>query len=261
MNRIALLVAVGAGVAGVVLLETYKARFEEEKSGGEPVAVLTLTQDLPLGTPITQEILAVRELPEAYVEERHIRESDARKVIGVRPSHAIQANESLLWTDLATGGARRNLSTVIQNGKRAITVPGQEGTLTALVKPGDRVDLLMTANRGLEMVTFPLLQNLLVLAVGTDLGHGDEETGSTTSNNMRHAVTVSVTLSEAQLISIAMQTGRLTPVLRNPADIVVAENFPEATKADVLAAEKAAEAQNTRKVTPNTQGKEIERVQ
>jgi pilus assembly protein CpaB len=260
MNRIALLVALGAGLGGAILLETYKARFEEEKSGGDPVSVLYLNQDLPLGKAITQEMLGVRDLPEAYVEDRHIRESDARKVIGVRANQALQANESLFWTDLATGSARRNLSMVIQNGKRAITVRGDEGTLTSLLKPGDRVDLLMTANRGTETVTFPLLQNLLVLAVGTDLGHGDEDVGMS-SYALRGSVTLSVTLAEAQLVSIATQSGTLTPVLRNPADIVVAEDFPETTKADVLAAEKVAEAQDRRKVVPHVDGKEIERVQ
>jgi pilus assembly protein CpaB len=260
MNRIALMVAVGAGVAGVFLLETYKARFEDEKSGGEPISVLVLTQDLPLGTPISQEVLAVRDLPEAYVEERHIRETDARKVIGVRANHAIQANESLLWTDLATGGARRNLSMVIQSGKRAITVAGDKGTLNSLLRPGDRVDLLLTAARGADTVTYPLLQNLLVLAVGSDVGHGEEDDGKM-GGISKNAVTLSVTLKEAQLISVAGQSGKLTPVLRNPADIVVAEQVPETTKADVLEAERVAAAQNRRQINMGSVGKEIERVQ
>ena len=68
------------------------------------------------------------------------------------------------------------------------------------------------------------------------------------------------TLAEAQLVSVATQSGKLTPVLRNPADIVIAEDFPETTRADVLEAEKVAEAQNRKNIVPSA-GEKIERVQ
>jgi pilus assembly protein CpaB len=263
----ALLIAVGAGVAGIALLYAHMRSFEKEASGGDPVPVLIASKEIPLGAAITEEMLAVRDLPEAYVEERHIRVADSRKVIGVRVNTAVQANESLLWSDLATGGARRNLSGLIQSGKRAVTVRGEDGTLNSLVRPGDRVDLLLTAERGTQAVTVPLLQNLLVLAVGDDLGNGTE--GATTpSNYSRNAVTLGVTLAQAQLISIATSRGKLTPVLRNPADIAVIDDLPETTAADLMIAEKLADprARSHRTEKPPTPlpsvaaGKEIERV-
>ena len=272
MNRMALLIAVGAGVAGIALLFAHMRSFEKPASGGDPVSVLIASQEIPIGVAITEEMLAVRDLPESYVEERHIRVADARKVVGVRVNTSVQANESLLWTDLSTGSARRNLSGLIQSGKRAITVRGEDGTLNSLVRPGDRVDLLLTADRAGQPVTVPLLQNLLVLAVGDDVGGGASEGGKSTSNYARNAVTIGVTLAQAQMISIATSKGKLTPVLRNPADIAVIDDLPETTGADVMSADKLAETQARAQKAAEKQpglpaeaggdaGKGIERVQ
>jgi pilus assembly protein CpaB len=205
-------------------------------------------------------MLAARDLPEAYLEDRHIRAVDARKVVGVRTSHAIQANESVMWSDLATAEGRRSLSGVIQNGKRAFTVTSDNGTLSPLVRPGDRVDLLLTTERGSDTVTFPLLQNLLVLAVGSDVGQGAEERGTVAGTMMRNAVTVSVTLAQAQLIAVASRRGKVTPILRNPSDIAVIEGVLETSTSDVLEAERLSDIQNTKRVVPSAGDKEIERV-
>src|SRR5688572_32721057 len=41
-------------------------------------------------------------LPQAYVGERNIYARDSKKVVGIRVSTQIKANEPLLWSDLAT---------------------------------------------------------------------------------------------------------------------------------------------------------------
>ena len=50
MNKAALLAAAVAALIGIALLWLYMERFEEEASGGTPVAVVMATQDIPLGT-------------------------------------------------------------------------------------------------------------------------------------------------------------------------------------------------------------------
>jgi hypothetical protein len=46
--------------------------------------VLVVAQDVPSGTALADKHLAVRDLPQAYVEGRHVRASDVKRVLGAR---------------------------------------------------------------------------------------------------------------------------------------------------------------------------------
>lgn len=243
MNRKALVAALIIALIGVALLLLYKKRFEDKVSGGAPVAVLMAVQDIPLGTVLTDRMLGVRYMPEAYVEFRHIRARDASRIIGVRMSMEVKANESILWSDLATTtGERRDLSSLVRNGMRAITIRADATSgFGGLLRPGDRVDAFLTVSRGADedaRVTIPLLQNVIVLAVGQD-------TGAIQDGNVRRPgsisqVTLGVTVTQAQVVAFATDRGRLTLVLRNPDDIAVLKDLPETTVENILEAERKA---------------------
>jgi pilus assembly protein CpaB len=170
------------------------------------------------------------------VEERHIPASDVEQIIGANATEAVKANESLLWTDMAVlqAGSRR-LSDLVQEGMRAITVRNRTGAFGGLLRPGDRVDLLFTEGgkfgENEARATSTLLQNLLVLAVGSNLGgseQGDRPEGVATGR-----VTLGVTAEQGQLIAQAEHQGQLRLVLRNPDDIVLLEDLPETAAGDV----------------------------
>ncbi len=242
MNKKALLAAALAGLAGAGLLYVYMQRFEAEASGGPPVAVLMATQDIPLGTVITKDMIGVRNLPAAYVEDRHIRAADAQRIIGVRVSNTIRANESILWGDLATSTEEnRSLSGMVLQSFRAITIRADAtSTFGGLLRPGDRVDVLLTTGQenDKDRVTVPLLQNVLVLAVGEDIGA--EEIGGSQRQHGRqfHQVTLSVTVEQASILTLASHTGVLSLTLRNPDDIVIDSQLPETHQDDILQSDK-----------------------
>jgi pilus assembly protein CpaB len=218
-------------------------RFEDEASGGAPVAVVMATQDIPLGATLTQEMLGIRNLPATYVEERHIRAADVDRVVGVRVSMGVKANESLLWTDLATTAQqRRDLSGLVRNGMRAVTIRADvTSAFGGLLRPGDRVDVLLTALRGesRDKVTIPLLQNVLVLAVGADTGAqtAEERRGERRFNE----VTLSTTVEQAQILTFAGESGMLTLILRNPDDIAILDELPETTVNDIMEVQRRAQ--------------------
>ena len=111
-----------------------------------------------------------------------------------------------------------------------------------LMLPGDRVDLLLTkAKPGPEarVVTLPLLQNLLVLAVGSSFGATDEESSRIGSDS----VTLLVTIDQASLLAQARRDGTLSLLLRNEDDLEINEGLPETDDADVLEQEKRARRQ------------------
>jgi pilus assembly protein CpaB len=255
MNTKAIMAAVGAAVLGIVMLGLYMQRFEDEASGGEPILVLTAVQDIPLGVALTAEMVVARELPAAYLEDRHITVADQERVLGVRVVSGIRAGESILWTDLATTtDTSRDLSSLVRNGMRAITIQAdQSATFGGLVRPGDRVDVLMTLTRPSsgptisldeDRVTIALLQNLLVLAAGQDTG-AVQRSATTRPPTQMNDVTMSTTVEQAQLLAFAQQRGRLTLLLRHPDDITVIEGLPETTTDDIIEPERRETRQRT----------------
>ena len=123
MNRRALVIAFIVSLLGAALLVFYLRRFEEEASGGEPVRLLLAVHPIEAGTLLTEEMLAVRAVPRAYVEDRAVLESERAKVVGLRIGHTVQAQQTLMWTDLAIAMEKgRNLSSLIQPGMRAVII-------------------------------------------------------------------------------------------------------------------------------------------
>ena len=244
MNRIAMLASVAIAAFGFVLLTIYVRQFQREARGGDPVELLAMRQDVALGLPLTEQMLVVRTLPENYLEDRQVLASDLPRVLGVRTSIGLEANQTLLWTDLATTSHdRRSFSSRITKGMRAMSVTGiGRRAIGNLMRPGDRVDVLLTkAKPGSEakVVTLPLLQNLLVLAVGSSFGATDEDASPIRSDS----VTLLVTIDQASLLAQARRDGILNLVLRNGDDLEINEGLAETDDSDVLEQEKRARRQ------------------
>ncbi|MAC26103.1 MAG: Flp pilus assembly protein CpaB, partial [Myxococcales bacterium] len=169
---------------------------------------------------------------------------DQQRVLGIRVNTPVRANQSLLWTDLATTASeRRDLSTLLREGMRALTVrTGVTSAFGGLLRAGDRVDVLLTANRpgGEERVTVPLLQNVLVLAVGADTGGPDQsdEEAEQANNRRGRDVSLAVTLEQATLLTHARDRGELQLILRNPDDVEIVGGVPETTDTDLIEAER-----------------------
>ncbi|MBX7190620.1 MAG: Flp pilus assembly protein CpaB [Sandaracinaceae bacterium] len=261
MKSKALLVAIAAAVVGLVLVVFYMQSFEAEASGGDPTIILVARQNIPLGAQLDPAtMLAERVIPAAYVENRHVRAAEVDRIRGIRVVSGVRAGEALLWTDLATmSDSARDLSSLVRSGMRAITIQAnQTETFGGLLRPGDRVDVLLTLDRPTpnspepERVTVPLLQSLIVLAAGQDTGmiqRASQQQQPGRAQPMQN-VTLSATVEQAQMIAFASQRGRLALVLRNPDDIPVTEGLGETTTEDLVTIERRERIQHTR---PHTQ--------
>ncbi|MCP4446831.1 MAG: Flp pilus assembly protein CpaB [Myxococcales bacterium] len=264
MKRVALLAAAVLGAASLGLSYQEREKFRERVSGGVAIPVLVAGTDIPAGVLLNEDMLVTRNIPESYVEARHIRASEAVKAIGIRTTMGLRLNESVLWTDLASSSEEhRVLSGLIKKGMRAVTVRIEGGaTLGGLLRPGDRIDLLLRASRDDGYVVMPLLQNVLVLAVGSDMGRSE---GNVLEMVMSASdLTLSVTVQQAGALTLAQGEGSITASLRNPNDILVDRDSPITTPTDIHLAEKRAALQGHRRVPAQSktsaQSREIEHV-
>jgi pilus assembly protein CpaB len=237
LSRRLLVVASVLGLVGGGLLLLYLKRFEEEVSGGARVQVLSVVQPIERGALVTAESLAVSEVPVAYVEQRAVRASEKSKIVGIRTAHSLDAQDTLLWSDLAISSESRDLSSLVAPGKRAVTVraseAGSDPAGSGLLRPGDYVDVLVTLrdesmeNKGSSAVV--LLQRVLVLAVGSKT----EPQGFAEARNERHhtqrerELTLSLKTEEVQLLSLARERGTLSVALRGPSDTKIIEGVAD----------------------------------
>lgn len=246
MKKIGLIIALVAAAGSVGLLHIYLQRLEAEVSGGPKIAVLVAAEDIALGTALTEKSLVVRDIPRAYVEQRYVRSSEFKKVLGARTACGIKANETLLFSDLAQfADHSRGLSSLIQNGMRGFALDGKSTIFDGLLRSGDRVDVLFTSaeKEGASGSTVTLLQNLMVLSVGGEITRNDD---SGKSSSTHGSVTLSATLEQAQLLAQAEKRGHLTLTLRNAEDIALLESVPETTAKDLASAKDRLDWQNKR---------------
>jgi pilus assembly protein CpaB len=232
-SRTALLIATALGLVGAFLLMLYLSRFEEEISGGQRVALLTVLKPIARGALVTADDLTVSAVPLAYVEQRAVRESDRTKVIGVRTANALSPQDTLMWSDLALSSENRDLSSLVAPGKRAVTVRASEAGTDAegngLVRPGDYVDVIVTLGGDhVASSAIVLLQRVLVLAVGSETQpQALLDAPDRSAHGRERQLTLSLKVEEAQLLALARARGRLSVALRGPNDSKVIESVAD----------------------------------
>lgn len=255
MNRRALVIALIATVLGASLLLLYLRRFEQEASGGERIKLLTAIKPIERGAVITNDMLASREVPLAYVEDRAIKASEKPKIVGLRVGNAVQPNQTLMWTDLAIAtDERRDLSSLVQPGNRAMSVRAHgDDKSFALIHPGDYVDVIAilptSGPAGDQRSASVLLQRVLVLAVGLETASEqlqDKAEGQHRSQR-EMLLTLSVNLQEAQLLALASEKGKLGVAVRNPDDQRIVEGIPDMSSTALTDTKARSEVQSIRK--------------
>jgi pilus assembly protein CpaB len=227
MNRRALVISAALTLLGSAVLVAYVRKLERSVRGGPTTAVLVLLEDTSPGTALTRQRLGARELPQSYLESRHVEARAIDQVVGLSLAVEAKANETLLWTDLASmRRPERQLSKLVPEGMRAFTLAASASP-TQLLTPGDRVDVLLVPESGTATATrasaMLAAQNVLVLAIGDDLGHpaARTERGTTRAG---HA-TLSVTVAQSKALAEAERRGSLRLVLRNPDDITISDEI------------------------------------
>lgn len=250
MNRTLLLASVALLVAGFLSFWMYQQQYRVEHGGGPTIEVVSALIDIPLGQPVRAEWLTTEEIPQSYLEERHIPATSMRDLVGLPLAQSVLAGETILRTDLSSlSDSRRTLSGTIPSGQRAVTIMARPtSTFGGLLRPGDRVDVLLTVGSRELPDTWRqvvVLENVLVLAVGQEFEVREAMDGSgRDAREVRFGratnITLQVSIEQGALLTIARQRGGLTLLLRNPNDVRSGGEHPDIVAADVLDAQRRA---------------------
>jgi Flp pilus assembly protein CpaB len=224
----------GVAVAGVAsfLVWSYLKRFEDEASGGPKVQVLTVVRTIEPGAVIKDSDIAERGIPVSYVDARAIRSVDRTKVGGLRVTTALDAQQILNWSDIASVNDERIMSSLIQPGMRAVPIH-TEGRGSSMARPGDRVDVIATMNPNgttEHRSGVVLLQNILVLGKTTQSGSA----ATTTSSCDGADTALSLSLPDAQLLAVAADKAKLSIALRGVDEVRIQGDLKEMSTKDIL---------------------------
>jgi pilus assembly protein CpaB len=141
---------------------------------------------------------------------------DGRRVV-LSP---LEPNEPVLRTKVSGPGQRASLSSLLPEGKRAVTVRVDDVRgVAGFILPGDFVDVILIGEESAmrrEGYSEILLQNLKVLAVDQLASERQEQP------IVPKAVTLEVTPEQAQKILLATNIGRLSLTLRRVSDVNLA---------------------------------------
>ncbi|CAM5181088.1 Pilus assembly protein CpaB OS=Castellaniella defragrans OX=75697 GN=HNR28_002325 PE=4 SV=1 [Castellaniella defragrans] len=202
----------GGLAAGSLALHMQQRERELQAQAHLPmVERIVAARDLPAGTRLAADHLAVRSFPAQWVGKDTLpalRHGELEGRVLTAPLHAGDA-----VTPAHTHLPQPAFSAQLAPGRRAITLPvDQVNSLSGLLQPGDLVDLYVSFDHQRKRLTAPLLQSMLVLATGRETRAGDPEGQSYST------VTLDAAPDEVVKLVAARQAGTLTAILRHPED-------------------------------------------
>jgi len=214
------LALVCAGLASYLVLRYVREQGELAKATRiELQPVVVATADIPIGTRVTANLVAVQSWPKPAVPEGAV--AEPRAVLNRIARGEIARREPifdhrLFPEDLSK--APGIMSVLVPAGRRAMTVGVNEVIgVSGFILPKSRVDVIATRVQGDRKTSETILRNIDVLAVGTRLEQKGEQ------HVQVPTVTLAVTTKEAERLALALHDGKIHIVLRSILDAGLVE--------------------------------------
>lgn len=233
-----LIAAVMVGLFAAALLYLYASQLEKEKEElvRDQVEVVKAARNIPAGTPLTKDKITTEQVPQRFLPPNPLLEADLNIYLGTPLAVNVEEGAMILTSDFSVQEVSRTLSSKIPPEERAMSIAVDAiSGVSGLLRPGDRVDILGTfpigtkdqvvvdekGEEGVGYVTMTMLQNVTLLATGQELSDVTTQENQGQRGNSYSTVTLSVTIDEAELLTIAQTRGKMTLLLRNREDVNV----------------------------------------
>lgn len=220
-NILALVVAVVLALICALLLKVVIDRKISSSLQVETVSYVVANGDLTSGSiidPFDSQQFAVRsDIPADLAQSNAITPNDADAISGALLIANMKRGDILTWQMVDTD-ERRQLASKLLPGRRALTIPvDDQSSISSMLKPNDRIDLLLSYDKGGMVVAAPLLQNVRVIATGDNVSTNYMASGQSLD---RYAnITLDLSIDDVSRVTTALDLGRISAVLRNPDDV------------------------------------------
>jgi pilus assembly protein CpaB len=219
-NKAIIILGIGvlvAVLAGLLTHSWLQRRGNAQVAAGATQSVTVAATDLPWGTVIAPGMTkAVPFLKQTAPSGSF---SNPAQLEGRSLLYPAKANEPIFESQLAPTTAKGGgIAAVIGPQKRAMAVKVDKVIgVSGFIHPGDRVDVIATFNqidRTLGPITKTVIENVLVLATGSDTEKSDKSEKSAPVD----VITLEVSIQEGEKLALAATEGKLQLALRNLAD-------------------------------------------
>ena len=214
LGVLAISVVLGAAVTAMAVA------WVSQKGAISSNKVAVAAMDIELGSRLNPQMLTTVDWPSGSVPQGAF--MDAKELQDRVVKTSIQRGEAILNAKLAPIGTQGGLSAVIADGKRAMTVRVNDVVgVAGFALPGNYVDVMVNTqqeragakeNEEKQHISKTVLEHVLVLAVAQEAGRDD------TKPKVVNAVTLELTLEDAEKLDLARNIGTLSLVLRNQVD-------------------------------------------
>jgi pilus assembly protein CpaB len=235
-SRRALFVALAFGAVSALLVLAFLNHASSGSSAAPTTPIMVAAQDIPLGAEITDQNITLKPFPTIAKHPNAFTDKTKASALHQVALEPIAAGQEILSSQLTKNQAEVGLTALIPPGHRAIAIAVSEVTAGGgFIRPGDSVDVIgqfqvnstapssavLAMPKGQDQnkvyVAVTVLQNVKVLAIGQSAQQPSQNTGPTSTNNLKpstdqvqaKSVTLSLTPDEAQKIFLAEQIGSL----------------------------------------------------
>jgi pilus assembly protein CpaB len=215
-NVVILFIAIVMGIIAAVLARTWLQ--SQQHASTATGTIVVATAPIGFGATISDDKIseipwAAKSMPEGAFATKQQMLKDGRRV-ALTP---IERGEPVLRAKITAPGQRGSLSTLLDEGKRAVTVRVDDVRgVAGFILPGDRVDVVLIRTEAVasgQSYSELILQNVKVLAVDQLAGQQPDQ-----ATVVAKAVTIEATAEEAQKVLLATNIGRLSLILRQPGE-------------------------------------------
>ena len=220
-NLVILVVAVILGGVAAFLARSWLQNHSAYANAQKTVPILVANDTLAFGAPIGAKDVRQIDWPAqsspdgAFANFAELTKDGRR--IAISP---FVRDEPIIASKVSAPDQRASLSTVIETGKRAVTVAVDDVRgVAGFIFPGDFVDVALTRtdnSNGPQSFSEVILQHVKVLAIDQMAGQRQEHP------TVAKAVTVEVDPEQALRILLAANIGKLSLILRQPAEVAMA---------------------------------------
>lgn len=202
-----------AGYSALQYLQSRPTRLVAAEAPGIERPVVVAARDVPLGALLDPEDLTVVDWPSEAIPAGF--QSQMSDLVGRAAVAPMRRNEPVLESKLAGIGAQGGLTAVIPEGMRALSVRVDEVVgVAGFVRPGTRVDVLVTLTSQGPAQTRSILQNVQTLAAGQ--AYQEDPEGNP---QVVPVITLLVSPEQAEILTLAANQGRIQMALRPSLDL------------------------------------------